>query len=64
MGVQDITNEGNGTEQAETDVLKSTIKFGLNLIKEITTLSSSKQENKNNNKKKEIKPVKHTLDSF
>lgn len=49
-GDQDVTNWGNRTGHAKTDVLKSTIKFGLNLKKEITTFSCSKQENKNKQK--------------
>lgn len=59
-GDQDVTNWGNRTGHAKTDVLKSTIVFGLNVTKEIT-FSCSKQ---GKNKKEEKKPVKQSVDSF
>lgn len=51
-GDQDITNQGNRTGHAKTDVLNPTIVFGLNVMKEITTFSCSKQEKKQKRKKK------------
>lgn len=59
MGVQDITNQGNGTGQAKTDVLKSAIRFGLNLMKsQHSPLQNKKTKTKTKKNKK--KPVKHT----
>lgn len=52
MGVQDITNQGNGTGQAKTDVLKSAIRFGLNLMK---SQHSPLQNKKTKTKKKRTK---------